>query len=166
MAVTYCPWPLSSALLPENPLLRSVGSAAVSMRYTERPRQPTQGRSRSCAPILAQGSIPHTSSGTWSCRLACRSASIIQSVQCPDRLRVRFATERIDWPVTPAREISSRSAKVSANLERRREAGRIPPVLERIPCTVEWFRSKSWAICCSESPFCQRSHIKAFWLSE
>src|SRR3569832_990817 len=77
-----------------------------------------------------------------------------------------LATERIDWPVTTAREISSRSAKVSANLERRRGVGRIPPVLERIPCTVEWFRSKSWAICCSESPFCLRSHIKAFWLSE
>ena len=37
-----------------------------------------------------------------------------------------LAIECIDWPVTTAREISSRSAKVSANLERRRGVGRIP----------------------------------------
>src|SRR5512143_4036878 len=70
-------------------------------------------------------------------------------LRCSSRLMVEgalpncLATERIDWPVTTAREISSRSATVSATLERRREAGRIPPVLERIPCTVEWLRSKS-----------------------
>src|SRR5450759_1740664 len=37
------------------------------------------------------------------------------------------AIERADWPATTARDISSRSAKVRDNLERRRCAGRIPP---------------------------------------
>ena len=54
---------------------------------------------------------------------------------------------------------------VIANLERCRCAGRIPPVCTRMPCTDEWFRSNSWAICWRESPFCQRSHMSAFWLS-
>lgn len=34
----------------------------------------------------------------------------------------------IEWPATKPREISSRSANVSAYRERRRGAGRIPPV--------------------------------------
>lgn len=41
------------------------------------------------------------------------------------RLR-RIAIERIDWPATTARDISSRSANVSASLERQRSGGRIP----------------------------------------
>ena len=41
----------------------------------------------------------------------------------------------------------------------------IPPVAARISCIDEWFRSNNWAICWSDSPFCQRSHISAFWLS-
>ncbi len=32
----------------------------------------------------------------------------------------------------------------------------------RIRCTDEWFRSNNWAICCSDSPLRQRSHINAF----
>ncbi|MGF6963097.1 hypothetical protein OKW43_000102 [Paraburkholderia sp. WC7.3g] len=51
----------------------------------------------------------------------------------------------IDWIESSARDISSRSASVNANLERRRCGGRIPPVSARIPCADEWFRSKSWA---------------------
>jgi hypothetical protein len=75
------------------------------------------------------------------------------------------AIDRIECPAARARDISSRSAKVSANLERRRGAGRIPPVSAKMPCTDEWFRSNSWAICWRDSPFCQRSHMMAFWLS-
>ena len=72
------------------------------------------------------------------------------------------AIERMELPATTAREISSRSARVSANRERLRGAGRIPPVAARIGCIDEWFRSNNWAICWSDSPFCQRSHISAF----
>ena len=35
----------------------------------------------------------------------------------------------------------------------------------KIRCIDEWFRSNNWAICWRDSPFCQRSHISAFWLS-
>jgi hypothetical protein len=38
------------------------------------------------------------------------------------------AIERTDWPTAIPREISSRSASVSANQERFLSAGRIPPV--------------------------------------
>jgi hypothetical protein len=58
----------------------------------------------------------------------------------------RLATERIDSPVVIERDISSRSASVSASLDRQRGAGRIPPVCSRIPCTDEWFRLNNWAI--------------------
>jgi len=64
-----------------------------------------------------------------------------------------------------AREISSRSTSVSDNLERRRAAGRMPPVSASIRWIEEWFRSNSCAIFRSESPAFQRSHINAFWLS-
>jgi hypothetical protein len=74
----------------------------------------------------------------------------------------------IDWiesSATSARDISSRSASVNANLDRCLCGGWIPPVSARIPCTDEWFRSKSWAIFWSDSPFRQRSHISAFCFS-
>jgi hypothetical protein len=72
------------------------------------------------------------------------------------------AIERIERPATKDRDISSRSASVSANLDRRLEAGLIPPVSARIPCIDECFRSNSWAIFWSDSPFRHRSHINAF----
>jgi len=78
---------------------------------------------------------------------------------------IEAAIERIDGPATRARYTSSRAAKGSANLERRRDAGRIPPVSARMRCTDEWFRSNISAICWSDSPFCQRSHMMALWLS-
>lgn len=56
------------------------------------------------------------------------------------------AIERIECPATIAREIFSRSDKVSANLERRRGAGRIPPVSARMPLIDVWYRSNSFAI--------------------
>jgi hypothetical protein len=43
-----------------------------------------------------------------------------------------IAIERIDWLATTARDISSRSAKLSANRERLRGTGRIPPVSARM----------------------------------
>jgi hypothetical protein len=58
----------------------------------------------------------------------------------------RVATERIEWPATIARDISSRSAKVSATFARQRGAGRIPPLSPRIRSIDEWFRSNSSAI--------------------
>jgi hypothetical protein len=54
--------------------------------------------------------------------------------------------DAIDWiesPTTSARDISSRSASVSDNLERCRCGGRIPPVSARTPWTDEGFRSKN-----------------------
>jgi hypothetical protein len=75
------------------------------------------------------------------------------------------AIERIEWPATSARDTSSRSAKVKARTDRRRVGGRIPSVAARIPRTDEWCRSNSLAIWCSDSPFCQRSHIRPFWAS-
>ena len=48
------------------------------------------------------------------------------------------AIERIEWPAEMARDISSRSGKVSANLERQRGAGRIPPVSARMRSIDEW----------------------------
>lgn len=65
------------------------------------------------------------------------------------------AMEQIELPVTTEREISSRSANVSAILDLRRTAGLIPPVSAKMRCIDEWFRSNSWAMCWRESPFCQ-----------
>ncbi|OEZ57741.1 hypothetical protein DUGA6_43810 [Duganella sp. HH105] len=78
---------------------------------------------------------------------------------------MRAAIARIDTPATTARETSSRSVNVNANLERCLGGGRMPPVSARIGWIDEWFLSNSWAIICSESPCFQRSHISAFWLS-
>ena len=96
-----------------------------------------------------------------------RSGRAIARVRIADRSAgvSRPAIDRIERPATTPREISSRSGSVNARIDRRLGAGLIPPVRARIPCTAEWFRSNSWAIFCSESPFCQRSHISAFWLS-
>ena len=44
---------------------------------------------------------------------------------------------QVEWPMIKAREISSRSASVSARLERLRSAGLMPPVSDRIPWTDE-----------------------------
>lgn len=54
------------------------------------------------------------------------------------------AMERTELPATTAREISSRSANVSANLDLRRVTGLIPPVSAKMRCIDEWFRSNSW----------------------
>ncbi len=84
-----------------------------------------------------------------------------------DGARTRSAAiERIDSPATKARDTSSRSANVSARCDRQRCAGCMPPVSARMRITDEWFRSNNWAICWRDSPFFQRSHIWAFWLSE
>lgn len=75
------------------------------------------------------------------------------------------AIVRIDRPAITPREISSRSDSFSTKPERRRAKGRMPPVLDRMPPTVEWLRSNSCAIVCSDSPCRQRSHIKALSVS-
>ena len=43
------------------------------------------------------------------------------------------AIERMEQPVAMPRDISSRSARVNADLERLRSGGRIPPVSARMP---------------------------------
>ena len=43
--------------------------------------------------------------------------------------------------------------------------GRMPPFSVSIRRIDGWCRSNSLAMSCIDSPFCQRSHIKAFWLS-
>lgn len=63
------------------------------------------------------------------------------------------------------REISPCSARRSANRERCRCVGCMPPVSARIRCIEEWFRSNNRAICCSDAPLRQHSHINAFRLS-
>ena len=72
------------------------------------------------------------------------------------------ATERIETPATAERDISSRSANVSARHDRRRGAGRILPFRARTPRIDVWCRPNSRAMACRDSPFCQRSHISAF----
>jgi hypothetical protein len=52
-------------------------------------------------------------------------------------LASRAAMARIDSPSTRQREISSRSTKLIANLERRRAGGRMPPVSAKILWTDE-----------------------------
>ena len=71
------------------------------------------------------------------------------------------AITRSERPFTSPREISSRSASVSASPERRRAGGRIPPVglmCEKIE--PELF-PKTRPIDLSPSPFCHRAQISA-----
>jgi hypothetical protein len=56
------------------------------------------------------------------------------------------ATERIDSPITIARESSSLSAKVNAVALRLRSGGRMPPVLERMLWIEVCGRSNNWPI--------------------
>ena len=56
------------------------------------------------------------------------------------------AIARIDLPTTSPREISSRSIKVNADLDRCRSVGRIPPDPARRSCIDERYRSNSRAI--------------------
>jgi len=81
-------------------------------------------------------------------------------------LPIRAAIERIEWPVTNAREISSRSTSVSASWDRRRCGGWMPLDSAMIRCIDEWPRSNSWAIWCIVHPSFHRAHIWAFWASE
>src|ERR1039457_4230388 len=59
-------------------------------------------------------------------------------------------------------EISSRSESVSANLERCRGAGRIPPLGANRPKIEPEGLSNTRPIDLRDSPRCQRSHISAF----
>lgn len=54
-----------------------------------------------------------------------------------------LAIARIEKHDTTAREISSRSAKVSAKEDRHRFGGGIPPVRHRMPSTDECDRSNN-----------------------
>src|ERR1700690_2091782 len=59
-------------------------------------------------------------------------------------------------------EISSRSESVSANLERCRGEGRIPPLGANMPKIEPEGLSNTRPIDFSDSPRCQRSQISAF----
>src|SRR5579872_130803 len=73
---------------------------------------------------------------------------------------------RIEQPLAIPREISSRSAKVSARGERRRTGGAIPP----------WRANRKWMTCLSlpstrpiafnDCPAFQRFHISARWAED
>jgi hypothetical protein len=76
------------------------------------------------------------------------------------------AIDRIELPATTPREISSRSIKVNADLERCRSVGLIPPVSARMRCIDEWNRSNNPAIWWMVSPLRQRSQMIALWLAE
>jgi hypothetical protein len=62
-------------------------------------------------------------------------------------------------------EMTSRSSSVRAKGDRFLGLGRMPPFSVSIRRMEEWYRSNSLAMSCRDSPFCQRSHIKAFWAS-
>ena len=80
--------------------------------------------------------------------------------------RLNFdAIARIDkWMATPL-EISSRSERAKAKLERILFGGRIPPVRPKMRAIDGWCRSKRLAIECKVSPFSHRSDIRDFCFS-
>jgi hypothetical protein len=51
--------------------------------------------------------------------------------------RSEAAIDRIEWPATKPREISSRSARLSARGERLLGGGRIPPLRAKMPLIDE-----------------------------
>jgi len=55
-----------------------------------------------------------------------------------DAALLRRVSRTTDWPPTMPREISSRSIKVNARLDRCRWEGRIPPDSARMPWMDEW----------------------------
>ena len=83
----------------------------------------------------------------------------------PARLRC-WAMTRTEQPLAIPREMSSRSAKVSARPERRRTGGAIPP----------WRANRKWITCLSlpsarpiafnDCPVFQRLHISARWAED
>ena len=78
-----------------------------------------------------------------------------------DRLKW-LAIERMDKSATTPLEISSRSDRVRANLDRLRMAGRMPSVGANILKIEEEGRSNNRPIEVRGSPFFQRSHISSF----
>jgi hypothetical protein len=71
------------------------------------------------------------------------------------------AITRSERPFTSPREISSRSANVSASRQRRRGGGRIPPVGLRCEKIEPELLSNTRPIDLSPSPLCHRSQISA-----
>jgi len=63
--------------------------------------------------------------------LPCVATDLAADVMVDGALPSRAATERIDLPTIRAREISSRSARVSAVPLRLRSSGRMPPVFDK-----------------------------------
>jgi hypothetical protein len=72
-----------------------------------------------------------------------------------------LAIARTDWPSTMPREISSRSAIVSARRDRRRAGGTIPPLGLKCAKMQEDGLPKARPIDFRPSPFFQRSQSSA-----
>jgi len=76
------------------------------------------------------------------------------------------AISRIEQPEAIPREMSSRSAKVSAHRERRRAAGGIPPRGNNTARMQLCGLSKARPISCSDSPAFQRLQTSRFSIAE
>ena len=95
------------------------------------------------AGLGSPSSVPRSLVGQ-SCSIGWAATFRLISRQMVDGARSsRSAMLRIESPATTALEISSRSASLSARLERRRSGGRMPPVSARIRCTDECIRSNT-----------------------
>jgi hypothetical protein len=73
---------------------------------------------------------------------------------------------RSERPTIKPRDISSRSIRLSANRDRFRSAGRIPPEGDNTEKIDEDCRSKPRPIELIDSPRCHRSQISARWVAE
>jgi len=69
----------------------------------------------------------------------------------------------VDRPATTPREISSRSAKLSANRGRFRDGGLMPPVGYMCPKMLEGDLPKTREIAISPEPCFHRCHSSALW---
>src|SRR5665213_567048 len=111
--------------------------------------------------------------GRLACSHACESASdarylfrpplrAISRLTVEGALPIMIAICRIDALAAMPREISSRSARLSARRERQRAAGAIPPVEEITPCTDPACLPKARPISLKDCPFFHLLHNSAF----
>ena len=113
---------------------------------------------RQLTPLGAQSPIPG---------LLVRRRGTVPPLRCSSRLTVDgarlslAAIERSDAPTAAPREISSRSDKLSARLERRRGTGRMPPCGRRCAKIDDEVLPNTRPISFRPSPRCQRSQISA-----
>jgi len=108
---------------------------------------------------------------------ACASASVARyRWRPPWRAMSRLTVEgdrpipaaiwRIEVSAAMPREISSRSASVSARRERRRVAGTMPPFDDTTPCTDPACLPSARPMSLKDCPAFHRCHSSAFWDAE